>query len=151
MATFADCVPIFFADVTKRVVGIGHAGWKGTKLKIGKKIVQTMADAFGSRADEIIAAIGPSIGKCCYEVDNVVAGQFDKDFKNTSTFIFPKGKSKYKLDLWEANRIVLNEAGVLNKNIIISNLCTGCNLDLFYSHRRENGNTGRMGAIIQLI
>ncbi len=151
MAIFADCVPIFFVDIVKKVVGIGHAGWKGTKLKIGEKIVQTMADTYDSRIDEIIAVIGPSIGKCCYEVDSGVAEQFDKDFRNTSTFIFSEEKKgKYRLDLWEANRIVLNEAGILNKNIIISNLCTGCNSDLFYSYRKENGNTGRMGAIIQL-
>lgn len=150
MAIFADCVPMFFVDIVKKAVGIGHAGWKGTKLRIGEKIVQTMAGIYGSRIDEIIAVIGPSIGKCCYEVDNVVAEQFDKNFKSTSAFMFSKEKGKYRLDLWEANRIVLNEAGMLNKNIIVSNLCTGCNLDLFYSYRKENGNTGRMGAVIQL-
>ena len=151
MAMFADCVPIFFIDTVKRTIGISHAGWKGTKLKIGEKTVRAMTDTYGSKADEIIAVIGPSIGKCCYEVDSIVAEQFCADFTDTSTFIYPKEKGKYRVDLWEANRIVLNEAGILNKNIIISGLCTGCNLDLFYSYRREKGNTGRMGAVIQLV
>lgn len=151
MAMFADCVPIFFIDTVKRTIGISHAGWKGTKLKIGEKTVRAMTDTYGSKADEIIAVIGPSIGKCCYEADDIVAEQFDAGFTDTSTFIFPKGKGKYRVDLWEANRIVLNETGISNKNIIISGLCTGCNLDLFYSYRREKGNTGRMGAVIQLI
>ncbi|MCK9267887.1 MAG: peptidoglycan editing factor PgeF, partial [Alkaliphilus sp.] len=151
MAMFADCVPVFFIDTVKRTIGISHAGWKGTKLRIGEKTVRTMTDIYGSKAEQIIAVIGPSIGKCCYEVNDIVADQLDSGFTDTSTFIFPKGKGKYRVDLWEANRIILNEAGILNKNIIISGLCTGCNLDLFYSYRKEKGNTGRMGAVIQLI
>lgn len=151
MAIFADCVPIFFVDTVKKIIGICHAGWKGTKLRIGKKTVQTMINMYSSKPDEIVAVIGPSIGKCCYEVDDVVVGQFNKNFTNISNFIFSKGKGKYQLDLCEANRIVLNEIGIPNKNIVISNLCTGCNLDLFYSYRKDKGNTGRMGAIIQLI
>ena len=88
MAMFADCVPIFFAATAKKVVGISHAGWKGTRLKIGKKTVQTMINTYGSQLSEIIAIIGPSIGKCCYEIDDVVAEQFSKNFVNISTFIF---------------------------------------------------------------
>lgn len=148
---FADCVPIFFTDTVKRVVGVSHAGWKGTRLKIGQKTVQTMIQEYGSKPEDILAVIGPSIGKCCYEVDDPLVDQFDKQFTNVSSFIFPKGEGKYHLDLWEANRIILNEAGILNNNITISNLCTSCNLDLFYSYRKEKANTGRMGAIIQLI
>ena len=150
MAMFADCVPIFFIDTAKKIIGISHAGWKGTKLKIGEKTVQAMKDTYDSKADEIIAVMGPSIGKCCYEVDDIIMEQFSAGFIDTSTFIFPKERGKYWIDLWEANRIVLNEAGIQNKNIIISGLCTGCNLDLFYSYRKEKGNTGRMGAVIQL-
>ncbi len=151
MAMFADCVPIFFVDIVKRAIGISHAGWKGTKFKIGKKTVQTMINSYNSKPDEIIAVVGPSIGKCCYEVDNIVVEQFSREFTDTSNFIFDKGEGKYQLDLWKANHIVLNEAGIPDENIIISDLCTGCNMDLFYSHRKEKGNTGRMGAIIQLI
>ncbi|HZK58200.1 MAG TPA: peptidoglycan editing factor PgeF [Clostridia bacterium] len=165
MAIFADCVPIFFVDTVKKVVGLGHSGWKGTKLKIGRKMAQTMMDVYGSEPGEITAVIGPSIGRCCYEVDKTVIEQFNRAFKDTSTFVeVSKASSdrlscygnrasnlRYRLDLWEANRIALNEAGILNKNIVISNLCTGCNPDLFYSHRKEKGNTGRMGALIQLV
>jgi len=151
MTIFADCVPIFFVDPIKKAIGVSHAGWRGTKLKIGKKTVNVMVSEYGSNPKDIIAVIGPSIGECCYEVDKRVIDEFNTSFVDTSTFVFPKEESKYQLNLWNANNIVLKEAGLLDENIIISNLCTGCNIDLFYSYRRENGNTGRMGAIIQLI
>lgn len=151
MTIFADCVPIFFVDPIKKAIGVSHAGWKGTKLKIGQKTVRTMMDKYNSNPSELIAIIGPSIGKCCYEVDDVVVEQFNKDFIDTSTFIFQNRVGKYQLDLREANRVALKGIGMLNQNIVISSLCTSCNLGLFYSYRKEKGNTGRMGAIIQLI
>lgn len=151
MTIFADCVPIYLVDPKNKVIGVSHAGWKGTKLKIGQKTVETMIDSYNSKASEIIAIIGPSIGKCCYQVDDLVVEEFEKNFLDTSTFIFKNQADKYQLDLWEANRIALKEIGLVNQNIAISNLCTSCNLDLFYSYRKEKGNTGRMGAIIQLI
>ncbi len=149
MTIFADCVPIFFVDTIKKAIGVSHAGWKGTKLKIGQKTVGTMINEYGSKPENIIALIGPSIGRCCYEVDDFVVDKFNKSFTDTSSFIFPYKGGRYKLDLWEANKLALEEVGV--KDIIVSKLCTSCNLDLFYSYRREDGITGRMGAIIQLI
>src|SRR5690606_37688958 len=77
MTIFADCVPIFFVDFVKKAIGVSHAGWKGTRLKIGQKTVQTMIDEYGSNPGEIIAVIGPSIGKCCYEVDDFVVEKFN--------------------------------------------------------------------------
>lgn len=151
MTIYADCVPIYFLDPVQRAIGLSHAGWRGTRLKIGQKTVETMVGQYGSRPEDMVALIGPSIGSCCYEVDRGLVEEFNKNFTDSQTFIFPYGASKYKLDLWEANRLVLREAGLLDSNIKISNLCTSCNLDLFYSHRREKGNTGRMAAIIQLI
>ncbi len=151
MTMFADCVPIFMVDTVKQVIAVSHAGWKGTKLKIGKKTVHSMIHEYGSNPKDIIAVIGPSIGKCCYEVDKKVVDEFNKNFNNTSEFISAKEKSKYKLNLWNANKIALKEAGLIDKNIMISNLCTSCNSDLFFSYRKEKGQTGRMGAIIQLI
>ncbi len=151
MTIFADCVPIFFVDPTKKVIAVSHAGWKGTRLKIGKKTVEVMMHEYESDPQDIIAVIGPSIGECCYEVDQRLINEFNNSFIDTSKFVFPKQEYKYQLNLWNANRIALEEAGLLSENIIISSLCTGCNLDLFYSYRKEKGNTGRMGAIIQLI
>ena len=151
MTVFADCVPIFLVDIAKQVIATSHAGWRGTKLKIGKKTVQVMANEYGSNPKDIIAVIGPSIGECCYEVDKQVIDEFDSNFKDLSTFISPKEEGKYQLNLWNANRTSLKEAGLLDENIVISNLCTSCNSDLFYSYRKENGKTGRMSAVIQII
>jgi len=151
MTIFADCVPIFFVDPIKKAIGVSHAGWKGTRTKIGKKTVKVMIDEYDSNPKDIIAVIGPSIGKCCYEVDKRVIDEFSSSFEDTSTFISRKEKDKYNLNLWKANHITLEEVGLLNENIVISDICTGCNTDLFYSYRKEHGNTGRMGAIIQLI
>lgn len=151
MTIYADCVPLFFVDPVKKAIGVSHAGWKGTVLKIGKKTVEAMVNEYGSNPKDIIAVIGPSIGKCCYEVDKRVIDEFNRSFIDTSTFVDLKEDNKYQLNLWRANQITLIESGLLEENIEIANLCTGCNTDLFYSHRMENGKTGRMGAIIQLM
>ncbi len=151
LTIFADCVPIFFVDPIKKAIGVSHAGWKGTRLKIGKKTVEAMISEYGSNPEDIIALIGPSIGECCYEIDKRVVDEFNSSFSDTSSFISLIEDNRYQLNLWTANRITLQEAGLLDENIVISNLCTGCNVDLFYSYRKEKGNTGRMGAIIQLI
>lgn len=151
MTIFADCVPIFFVDPIKKVIGLAHAGWKGTMLQIGKRTVEAMNEKYGSKMDEILAVIGPSIGKCCYEVDNVVVEKFNEKYSDPLAFVLPKGENKYMLDLWKANKIGLLEAGLLDENITISNLCTSCNTDMFYSYRKEKGNTGRMGAILEIV
>lgn len=151
MTIFADCVPLFFVDPIQKAIGVSHAGWRGTVLKIGKKTVELMVKEYESNPKDILVVIGPSIGQCCYEVDKKVVDEFHQSFADTSTFIMPREEGKFQLNLWEANKIALKEAGILDENIGISNLCTGCNTDLFYSHRKENGKTGRMGAIIQLI
>lgn len=151
LTIFADCVPIYFVDIAKKVVGLSHAGWKGTRLKIGKKTVEMMVCHYGSDPKDIVALIGPSIKKCCYEVDQFVINEFESSFGSVSSFTTPKKDGKYMLDLWTANKIVLLEAGLRDENIRNSNLCTSCHSDLFYSYRKENGVTGRMGAIIQLI
>ncbi len=148
---FADCVPLYFVDPVKKAVGLAHAGWPGTVLKIGQKTVSKMQKEYQSKAEDIIVVIGPSIGICCYEVSEDVINKFNTDFTETSSFVVSKGGGKYMLDLWEANRIALKEIGVLDRNIIVSKICTGCNTDLFFSHRKENGNTGRMASIIQLV
>lgn len=151
MTFHADCVPLLFLDPVQHVIAATHAGWKGTMLKIGQKTIKKMVEEFSSKPKDILVGIGPSIGKCCYEVSKEVVDEFKINFAETSSFVFPRKEDKFMLDLWEANRIALEEIGVLDRNIIISNLCTSCNTDLFYSHRKEKGLTGRMASVITLI
>lgn len=147
---YADCVPLFFLDPNKRIIGLAHAGWRGTVKKIAAKMIETMKNKFLCNEQEILVAIGPSIGPCCYEVGKEVFEKFNSNFTISTNLMKPISKNKYMLNLWEANRLVLKEKGVLNRNIVVSNLCTSCNNDLLYSYRKENGNTGRMVAIIKL-
>ncbi|KAB3538574.1 peptidoglycan editing factor PgeF [Alkaliphilus pronyensis] len=151
MSFYADCVPLFFVDTKEKVVGLAHAGWRGTVLKIGKKTIAKMIETYNTKPENVIVIIGPSIGKCCYEVSHEVIERFNINFTDTSNFVVSKDKGKYMLDLWMANRLALKEIGVLNRNIITSNICTGCNLQLFYSHRKEGKYTGRMASIIELV
>ena len=147
----ADCVPLIILDPVRKVIAVSHAGWKGTMLKIGQKTILKMIDEFNSSAEDIMVGIGPSIGKCCYEISGELARKFKNSFKTTSDFMFPINGDKFILDLWEANRYDLLQIGLLNKNIITSNLCTSCDTELFYSYRKEKGLTGRMASVIQLI
>lgn len=151
VTVYADCVPIFILDVEKKVIALAHGGWRGTVKKIGRKVIDRMVSDFGTNPINCIIGIGPSIGKCCYEVDDYVIDKFKEAYDDTYDFIEDTGKGKYFLDLWTANKISMMEAGVLPQNITISNICTKCNNELFFSYRGEEGNTGRMAAILQLI
>lgn len=141
---FADCVPIIFADPVTGSIGLAHAGWRGTVADIAQKTVFKMQEAFGAKPQNIIAGIGPCIGKCCYEVDDTVysAGQ-----KHAACFT-KKANGKYMADLQEWNRQSLLEAGVLPQHIYNAAVCTECNKALFFSYRAESGKTGRMGVTI---
>lgn len=147
---YADCVPVYLLDPINKAIGLAHAGWKGTVLKIAQKVVLKMQESFGTEPKNCLAAIGPSIGKCCYEVDEQVINKFNQNFTNLNKYVFSKGNNRYKLDLWEANKNQLEEIGILQRNITVSNLCTYCNSRLFFSHRLEKGMTGRMAAVLQL-
>ncbi|WP_028307438.1 peptidoglycan editing factor PgeF [Desulfitibacter alkalitolerans] len=146
---YADCVPLYFFDPQTNSIGIAHAGWKGTMLKIGARIVNELHKNFGANPKDCIAVIGPSIGPCCYEVDDRVLQPMKRAYPNFSSII--KGdEEKAFLNLWEANRISLQESGLLDINIYISKLCTHCSQEYFFSHRRDKGETGRMAAVIGL-
>lgn len=149
MLFFADCVPVLIADPVCKVIGIAHAGWKGTVLKIAQKTVLKMQKEFGSSPTDCLIGIGPSIGACCYEVDIAVKNKFAAAFSYSNELMVPKG-DKWLLNLWEANRRQLVDIGVLSQNIVTSGVCTACNNELFYSYRQENGQTGRLGACISL-
>lgn len=149
MLFFADCVPVLIADPVRRVVGISHAGWKGTVAKIAQKTVLAMQKHFGTQPADCLVGIAPSIGPCCYEVDNVVINRLKDEFRNWQDFIYPH-KDRWLLDLWKVNHYQLEEVGVLSANIVASRICTSCNSKLFFSYRADQGHTGRIAGVISL-
>ncbi|MHC1698717.1 MAG: peptidoglycan editing factor PgeF [Geobacteraceae bacterium] len=145
----ADCVPILLLDPVKRVIAALHAGWKGTAQGIARKGVDAMVTVFGSDPATILAAIGPAIGACCYEVDTPVAEAFRSGTMPFDSFAQASGPGKWRLDLPEANRQQLFRAGLEEKNVEANSLCVSCEKDLFFSYRRDKGETGRqMGFIL---
>ena len=147
MAFFADCVPLFFYYPDLEAVGIAHAGWKGTAQKIGQKVLECFEKA-GGRTKDAWVAIGPSIGPCCYSVDERVAAQFRSNYHETP-FLHTQGEGHYLLDLWEANKTLLMEKGVRSENIDVASTCTSDNPEWFFSHRRDGARTGRMAGWIR--
>ena len=148
---YADCTPLFFLDPVHRAVGLAHSGWRGTAMQIGKRTVERMHEEFGTSPEELITAIGPSIGPCCYEVDQPVYDQFIHQAElHPEAFLQEKGDGKYMLDLWEANRRILLGAGVQEDHIEVAGLCTQCHSDLFYSHRVLGPERGGMAAMIAI-
>jgi YfiH family protein len=165
----ADCVPILLVDPKNRAVAAVHAGWRGTLARIVEKAIGQMQMQFGSQAEELLAAMGPAIGGCCYEVGTEVAAAFSGQFANAAEFFdelrtgdepnplqwlnrMPPGHQpppqKVLLDLRKANRSQLEVAGVLAGNIFVSDLCTACREDLLFSYRKEGAQSGRMMAVI---
>jgi len=147
---YADCVPLFFLDPRRRVIALAHAGWKGSVLRIGAKTVRHMEESHGCRADDILAAIGPSIGPCCYEVDEAVMAGVEKCLSGESGCAVPGRPDRWQLNLPELNRRILLQAGVRAENITLSGYCTACRQDLFFSHRGQGGRTGRMASVLML-
>lgn len=152
LTTFhADCVPLFFLDPKKKCIGLCHSGWRGTVAGIGRETLLKMTECYGTDPEDVLAAVGPSICRDCYEVDRLVIDKLKKAFNYWRDLVTPVGKDKYLFDLQMTNQRLLAEAGILEKNIITSGLCTRCMEDLFYSYRREGKNAGSLVAIIQLI
>ncbi|WNQ13527.1 peptidoglycan editing factor PgeF [Paenibacillus aurantius] len=155
-ALFADCVPLFFYDPVVRAAGLAHAGWKGTVASIAARTVEKMQEAFGSRPSNLVASVGPSIGACCYEVDRFVIDRVDEALEEAGVpqngrqplFYREESEGKYRLDLQQVNRQIMIKAGILPSAIEITKLCTSCRTDWFYSHRKEQGRTGRLLAWI---
>jgi len=145
---FADCVPIFLYDPIKGVVGLVHAGWQGTVAKIVVSAVQVMIDEYDSKPEDILAGIGPSIGPDHYEVGEDVITRVKESFSECADRFLDRRNGLTYFDLWGANYHLLEIAGV--KKIEAAAICTACHPQDWYSHRRENGKTGRFGAIIAL-
>ncbi len=146
---FADCVPLYFLDPRSRAVALAHAGWRGTVANIAAGTLEALSNAFGSRPEDCLVAIGPSIGPCCYEVDEHVVGPLRESFPGWQEAVTPSGSGKWFLDLWEVNARQLREKGVKNEHILAGKICTACRPGQFFSYR-AHGVTGRMAAAIAI-
>ena len=147
---YADCVPLFFVDPVKRVVGMAHAGWRGTVAGIGARMIEKMAAEFGCTPSDILVGIAPSIGPCCFEVDYPVVAEFKKLPLFDSDCYTDDGNGKYHINLWEVNRRILVEAGVLPENITVTDLCTVCHPEVLWSHRVTHGERGSAAGFLGL-
>lgn len=169
----ADCVPILLADTRRRAVAAIHAGWRGTLARIAVKTLGRMGIEFGTEPNDVVAALGPAIGRCCYEVGPEVAQEFAAQFPSAADWfdgpfeklaqgdepidlpwlsMLPPGHQlpppRVRLDLHASNRRQLMDAGVPEKQIEVNDLCTACRTDLLFSYRREGAKTGRLMAVI---
>lgn len=146
----ADCVPLYFVDEKHHAIGLAHAGWRGTAAGMAKVMTERMEQEFGTRPEDIRAAIGPSICKDCFEVDEPVAREF-LTLPGSEYFVTgPDPNEKYHVDLWECNRRFLLAAGVLPEHITVGNVCTMCESDLLFSHRKTRGQRGSNCAMLSL-
>lgn len=150
---YADCVPLYFLDPIHQAIGLSHSGWRGTVKRMGEVTVKKMEEAFGTKAEDVIACIGPSICKECYEVGGEVAQEFMKGFdkKYWGDILSEKKDGKYMLDLWRANEIVLLESGIKEENIQVTDICTHCNSDLLFSHRTTGNERGNLAAFLGIV
>lgn len=140
---YADCVPLFFLDVKRKAIALSHAGWRGTLKDMAGKTIAGMQSRYGTRPEDLVAGIGPSIGPCCYEVSEEIAGSF-------LTAFGPGAVHGRMLDLQAANRIAMETAGLLPENIEAAGLCTRCNAGLFHSHRAAGPDRGSLAAMLSI-
>lgn len=151
---YADCVPLYFLDPVRRAVGLAHSGWRGTVQRMGEKMVERMGEAFGSRPEDLLAAIGPSICQECYEVSADVAEAFWEAFPNQEVqeeiLKETVPGTKYHLDLQKANKRIFQECGIPEENISIADICTCCNSQYLFSHRASLGKRGNLSAFLGL-
>ncbi len=146
MLRFADCLPVLLYDPVRRVIGLAHAGWRGTIEGIAAKTAAAMIEAYGGRPADIVAGLGPCIGPCCYQVGTEVIEAVKASFHHWQGLLQPQGDGSLHFDLWEANRRQLVELGI--EEIEVSRLCTACHTDEFFSHRAEGARTGRFAALL---
>lgn len=174
---YADCVPLFFVDVRNKAVGLAHSGWRGTAAGMGQHMVRAIGESFGTKPEDLRVAIGPSICRDCYEVGEDVAASFMKKMggeapagegslegeaslageicagRRQPEAAVTRGRQpgKYQLDLWLANRGILESAGVPRENIAMPDICTCENSGYLFSHRASRGKRGNMGAFLGLL
>ena len=152
VTSYADCVPLYFVDPIKKVIGLSHSGWRGTVGKIGKETVRVMKEHIGCDPADILAAVGPSICQDCYEVSGDVIEKFKEAFdeKDWDNLFYRKNNGKYQLDLWKANESVFRESGICKEHIAVTNVCTHCNSKILYSHRETGDKRGNLCAFLAL-
>lgn len=152
IATYhADCVPVFLLDPVRRAVGVAHAGWRGTAAKTPAAAVRKMCEEFGSSPKDILAAIGPSIGKCCFECHGEVCDAMLSSYGEAATpYITDDKNGKFHVDLQGLCAHSLLECGIPDSSITLSDECTMCKADTYWSHRATGGIRGAMAAIIML-
>ena len=140
----ADCIPVFFLDARKKAIGLAHSGWKGTFNNICKNVVEKMIEEYGTKPEDLICGVGPSIMQCHFEVGDDVAQMFEVRYGNE----FIKMYDKPHINLTGIVQLQLEACGV--KNIVQSNICTYCNNDIYYSYRGDNHKTGSLISIMAL-
>ncbi|MBE5865574.1 MAG: peptidoglycan editing factor PgeF [Lachnospiraceae bacterium] len=148
---YADCVPLYFVDPVKQAIGLAHSGWRGTVNGMGAHMVQAMKEAFGSKPRDLIAAVGPSICRDCYEVSEDVAMEFQGVFPGEEVVCPGREPAKYQLDLWLANRLILERAGIHRENISVTDICTCHNPEYLFSHRASHGKRGNLAAFLYIL
>lgn len=149
---YADCVPLYLLDPVHHAIGLSHSGWRGTVNRMGAVTVRAMAREYGTRPEDLIVAIGPSICMDCFEVGSEVAEAFRRAFdaRYWAQLSYAKENGKHQLDLWRANQIVFAEAGVPPEQIHLTDICTHCNPELLFSHRSAGNERGNLAAFLSL-
>ena len=149
---YADCVPLYFVDPVKKVIGLSHSGWRGTVGKMGKVTVEKMTTEYDCNPKDILAAIGPSICQDCYEVSEDVIDCFKEKFDEHlwDDLFYQKENGKYQLNLWEANHQIFLESGISEEHIAVTNVCTHCNPEVLFSHRTTGNARGNVSAFLAL-
>ena len=149
---YADCVPLYFVDPVHKAIGLSHSGWRGTVGRMGQVTLEKMKEVYGTRPEDIYAAIGPSICQDCYEVSGDVIEKFKEAFdeKDWDNLFYRKNNGKYQLDLWKANESVFRESGICKEHIAVTNVCTHCNSKILYSHRETGDKRGNLCAFLAL-
>lgn len=145
----ADCVPLVFYDPENQVIGVAHAGWRGTAAKIAEKMVKTLSEKFHSNPENILVGIGPAIGPCCYEVRPDMMENVKRSFAESNSLFIPRN-NRWFFDLKQGNKFQLLNAGIKEENIDCADICTSCQPKLFFSFRKTRGPTGRFAAGIML-
>ncbi|NMC27558.1 MAG: polyphenol oxidase family protein, partial [Syntrophomonadaceae bacterium] len=150
LSFYADCVPVCFFDPVRRAIGVAHCGWKGTMDRIAHKTLSHMQVEYGTSPDQVRVFIGPGIGPCCFVIQADLKNKVEAEFRGWHDIMTFDAEGKITWNLPETNRRMLIAGGVRIDNIIMCEVCTACNPQIFYSYRKEQGRTGRMGALLGL-
>lgn len=149
---YADCVPLYILDPVHKAIGLSHSGWRGTVKRMGKVTLDNMKEAYGTKPEDVLCCIGPSICQDCFEVGGEVIEEFKLEFHPSywPELYYGKENGKYQLNLWKANEIIFEEAGVLKKQIQTTDICTHCNPKYLFSHRTFGNERGNLAAFLCL-